>query len=58
MLIHFTPRNFAEKCCLKLVILGADHLTFGGGGGGGIGDLGKNILQTDFKGKKTLQGNT
>ena len=34
MLIHFTPRNFAEKCCLKLVILGADHLTFGGGGGG------------------------
>ena len=33
MLIHFTPRNFAEKCCLKLVILGADHLTFGGGGG-------------------------
>ena len=34
MLIHFTPRNFAEKCCLKLVILGADHLTFGEGGGG------------------------
>ena len=53
MLNHFSPRNFAEKCCLKLVILGADHLTFereaGAGGGGGIGD---------FKEEKTLQGNT
>ena len=59
MLIHFTPRNVAEKCCLKLVILGADHWTFEGGGGrgcwlGGIGDLGKNILQTDFKGEKNI----
>ena len=52
MLNHFSPRNFAEKCCLKLVILGADHLTFereAGAGGGGIGD---------FKEEKTLQGNT
>ena len=43
MLIHFTPRNFAEKCCLKLVILGADHLTFGGGWGGGYRWFGKKI---------------
>ena len=43
MLIHFTPRNFAEKCCLKLVILGADHLTFLGGGGGGYRWFGKKI---------------
>ena len=53
MLIHFTPRNFAEKCCLKLVILGADHLTFGGGEGG-IGDLGKKYPADWFQGEKNL----
>ena len=54
MLIHFTPRNFAEKCCLKLVILEADHLTFEGGGEGGIGDLGKKYPADWFQGEKTL----
>ena len=54
MLIHFTPRNFAEKCCLKLVILGADHLTFGGGGEGGMGDLGKKYPADWFQGEKNL----
>ena len=33
MLNHFSRRNFTEKCCLKLVILGADHLTFERGAG-------------------------
>ena len=37
MLIHFTPRNFAEKCCFRGWPF--DFL----GGEGGIGDLGKKI---------------
>ena len=35
-----------------------DHLTLEGVGGGVLVISEKNILQTDFEGKKILQGNT